>query len=81
MNVSIRSPRNAGALARDWIVAGSAATVLSGLPSTIYSVLTGADVLAPTRAVGRMLVSAGASEVQLFVAAALVHTAVSFFWA
>ncbi|MGZ5153438.1 MAG: hypothetical protein ACXWI6_25360 [Burkholderiales bacterium] len=84
MNVSIRRPlrnRNAGALARDWIVAGSAATVLSGLPSTIYSVLTGADVLAPTRAVGRMLVSAGASEVQLFVAAALVHTAVSFFWA
>jgi hypothetical protein len=73
--------RNAGALARDWAVAGAAATVLSGIPSTVYSMLTGADVLAPTRAAGRMLLSAGASEVQLVVAAALVHTAVSFFWA
>jgi FtsH-binding integral membrane protein len=84
MNNSTRRPlrsHNARSLARDWLVAGAAATLLSGIPSTLYSMLTGADVLAPTRAAGRMLVPAGASELQLFVAAALVHTAISFFWA
>ncbi|MEN3354678.1 MAG: hypothetical protein V7640_2836 [Betaproteobacteria bacterium] len=77
----LRRHNAAASFTRDWLFAGSTATVLSAIPSTVYSILTGADVLAPTRAAGRMLVSAGATEVELFIAAALVHTAVSFFWA
>ena len=65
----------------DWLIAGSVATVLSGIPSTLYSVLTGADVAEPTRAAGAMLIAANSSDPQLFIAAAVVHIAVSFFWA
>ena len=64
----------------DWLIAGSVATALSGIPSTLYSAATGADIAEPTRAAGAMLVAANSSDLQLLTAAAVVHIAVSFFW-
>jgi hypothetical protein len=63
----------------DWLIAGSVATALSGIPSTLYSALTGADIFEPTRAAGAMLVAPNSSDPQLLIAAAVVHIAVSFF--
>jgi hypothetical protein len=64
----------------DWLIAGSVATALSGIPSTLYSALTGADIAEPTRAAGAMLIAPNSSDPQLLIAAAVVHIAVSFFW-
>jgi hypothetical protein len=58
-----------------------AATLLSGLPSTLYALAAGGDATEATRAAGAMLISAEASFAQLFGAAAVVHSAVSLFWA
>ena len=59
-----------------WLVA----TLLSGAPSTLHALATGADPLAATRAAGTMLVSPQSSFAVLFAAAALVHPAISAFW-
>jgi hypothetical protein len=58
-----------------------AATVLSGLPSTVHALVTGGDVTEATRAAGAMLISPASSLAALVAAAALVHSAVSLFWA
>lgn len=58
-----------------------AATVLSGIPSTVFAWLTGGDITEATRAAGMMLVPGDAAGWLLFAAAALVHAAVSLFWA
>ena len=65
----------------DLLVAGSAATLLSGLPSTLYALMRREDVSEATRAAGAMLISSGSSMLALFAAAAVVHVCVSFFWA
>jgi hypothetical protein len=67
--------------AREVAIAGGAATLLSGIPSTVYALVTGRDVLEATRAAGAMLIAAESSGTALFAAAALVHVCVSFFWA
>ena len=64
-------------LFRAWLVA----TVFSGLPSTLYALVSGADPLEATRAAGAMLVPFDADLPALIAAAALVHPAVSLFWA
>lgn len=64
-------------LARGWL----AATLLSGLPSTAWALLAGADLLEPTRAAGSMLLPGEASNAKLIAAAAVVHPVVSTFWA
>jgi hypothetical protein len=69
------------AYARELAIAGGAATLLSGIPSTVYALVTGGDVTAATRAAGAMLIAPAASLPALFAAAALVHVCVSFFWA
>ena len=66
---------------RDVLFAGAAATVLSGIPSTLWALLRGEDVTEATRAAGAMLLPAASSLPSLVVAAAVVHTAISFFWA
>jgi hypothetical protein len=66
---------------KDLFYAWLIATVLSGLPSTLYALLTGADPTAPTRAAGAMLLPSETSFPALFAAAALVHGTVSLFWA
>ena len=65
----------------DLLVSGSAATLLSGLPSTLYALYRHEDVSEATRAAGAMLISPGSSMLELFQAAAVVHVGISFFWA
>ena len=66
---------------RDVIWAWLVATLLSGIPSTLYALATGADPMEATRAAGTMLLGREGSSAKLFAAAALVHPAVSLFWA
>jgi hypothetical protein len=64
--------RTKRALFYAWLLA----TLFSGIPSTLYALLTGADPLEATRAAGAMVARADS-----IVAAALVHASVSLFWA
>ena len=64
-------------LVRAWL----AATLLSGLPSTAWALVNGADVTEPTRAAGAMLLPHESSFARLVGAAILVHSSVSAFWA
>jgi hypothetical protein len=66
---------------KDAIAAAAAAALLSGIPSTLYAWWTGADPMEATRAAGAMLIPAGSGGRALFLAAALVHGALSLFWA
>jgi hypothetical protein len=66
---------------RDLFCAWLVATVFSGLPSTAYALLIGANPLEATLAAGGMLLPMSAPPVQLFMAAAVVHCSVSAFWA
>jgi hypothetical protein len=56
------------------------ATIFSGLPSTAYALLIGANPLEATWAAGGMLLPMSAQPAQLFMAAAVVHCSVSAFW-
>jgi len=58
-----------------------AATLLSGLPSTLHALATGGDVLEATRAAGMMLLPSETRDLPLLLAAAVVHPAISLFWA
>jgi hypothetical protein len=62
---------------RAFIYAWLAATLLSGIPSTLYAWFTGQDVAAATRAAAAMAPLSG----KLLIDAGLVHAAVSLFWA
>jgi hypothetical protein len=66
---------------RDLLYAWLLATLLSGIPSTVYALLSGGDPTEATRAAGAMLMRSEASFPKLFAAAAVVHAAVSLFWA
>jgi hypothetical protein len=66
---------------RDLLYAWLLATLLSGIPSTLYALLTGADPTEATRAAGAMLLRSETSLPKLFAAAVMVHAAVSLFWA
>src|SRR3954462_13671619 len=56
------------------------ATLFSGIPSTLFFLATGQSLWPPVHAVGSMLVPADAAPWFIFLAAALVHCAVSLFW-
>lgn len=60
------------ALLYAWLLA----TLFSGIPSTLYALLTGGDLMEATRAAGAMI-----SRPDSIAAAALVHASVSLFWA
>src|SRR5918992_6279761 len=66
---------------RDLLAGGLVATLVSGIPSTLHALASGGDVTEATRAAGAMILPAHSSFGALFLAAAFVHTAVSFFWA
>ena len=70
---------------RTWIadvaIASAWAALLSGLPSTLYAIVTGGDPLEDTRAAGAMLISYTSSDPALITAAVVVHVAVTLFWA
>ncbi len=72
----MRPAVTAGKVLWPWLVA----TVLSGIPSTLYALITGGDPLEATRAAAAMIVAATDSFVRVLGAAALVHGAVSLFW-
>jgi hypothetical protein len=61
---------------RAWIVA----TLFSGIPSTVYALAAGHDILEATRAAGAMLVASDSTP-RLIAAAVIVHASVSLFWA
>lgn len=61
---------------RELSYAWALATLLSGLPSTLYALLAGGDPLEATRAAGAMV-----GRPDSIAAAALVHGAVSLLWA
>jgi hypothetical protein len=65
---------------RDLLLAWAMATVFSGLPSTLWALASGTDVLEATRAAGEMIAPAATDTPTLFAAAAVVHPAVSLFW-
>ena len=65
-----------GDILRAWIVA----TLFSGIPSTVYALVSGADILDATRAAGAMLVASDSTPT-LIAAAAVVHASVSLLWA
>jgi hypothetical protein len=60
---------------RDLAYAWLAATVLSGIPSTLYALMTGADPMEATRAAGAMV-----GQPHSILAAGAVHATVSLFW-
>ena len=66
---------------RDVVVAGGSAALLSGIPSTLYALVTGGDPMQATRAAGAMLIASTSGDAALFAAAAVVHLAVTIFWA
>ena len=68
--------RTSADLLRAWL----AATLLSGIPSTLWAFAAGADPLEATRAAGQMLLPHETSTAKLVAAAAVVHPAVSLFW-
>jgi hypothetical protein len=74
-HLALRFPPRAVLMA--WLVA----TLLSGAPSTLLAVLAGDDWLAATRAAGGMLIEGDSTFTALLAAAAVVHGAVSAFWA
>jgi hypothetical protein len=62
-------------------VAGSAAAVLSGLPSTVWALVAGRDPLEATLAAGSMLLRTETRRTRLVAAAVPVHCALSLGWA
>jgi hypothetical protein len=73
-------PRRPHFTLRDLFCAWLAATAFSGLPSTAYALLIGANPLEAALAAGGMLLPMNAPPARLFMAAAVVHCSVSAFW-
>jgi len=65
---------------RHVVAAGVAGAALSGVPSTVFTLARGEDVLAGARAAGAIVVPHAGARVQL-AAAVPVHLALSFGWA
>jgi hypothetical protein len=65
----------------DAVVAGTVAALVSGVPSTLHALRTGADPLEASRAAGTLLLRKETRSRRLLAAAALVHGSVSLGWA
>ena len=65
---------------RELLYAWLLATLLSGIPSTVYALLTGGDPLEATQAAAAMLLRSESSLIRMLLAATLVHASVSLFW-
>jgi hypothetical protein len=65
-------------LTRRILTAGVAAAVVSGLPSTAWTLITGGDPLAATRAAGTLL--PGRRRRPSVLGGAVAHLVVSSFW-
>lgn len=60
--------------------AAAVAAVLSGVPSTAWTLIDGGDLLASTRAAGQMLLPGAGNGRRALMAGALVHSALSVGW-
>lgn len=65
---------------RDGLVAGAAATLPSGLPSTLHALFTGRDPLEATTAAGSILLPREERTLVLVAAAMPVHLALALGW-
>lgn len=66
---------------KDVATAAVVAAGISGLPSTVHAVVTGRSPLEATEAAGSILLPAETRRGRLIAAAALIHLALSGFWA
>jgi hypothetical protein len=66
---------------RDALVAGTVAAATSGLPSTVWTLARGGDVLDGARAAGRLLLPHERRTAPLLAAAVPVHLGLSIGWA
>jgi hypothetical protein len=66
---------------RDAAVAGLAAAVVSGVPSTLHALVSGADLLAGARAAGALMLPREQRTLPLLLGAVPVHLALSLGWA
>ena len=71
----------ASAGANDALVAGVAAAIVGGAPSTAWALLAGRDPLEPTLAAGSILLPRERRRARLVAAAVPVHLALSVGWA
>ena len=69
-----RGPIRAG------VRAGAVAAILSGLPSTVHTLVTGGDLTESTQAVGTLLLADDAPRGRLLLAGAAAHVAISLGW-
>jgi hypothetical protein len=65
----------------DIVAAGLAGAVVSGVPSTAYSLVRGDDVLEGGRAAGAIVLPVETRTPMLLAAGAVVHLAISLGWA
>jgi hypothetical protein len=65
---------------RAGVRAGAVAAVLSGLPSTVHTLVTRGDLTESTRAAGTILLGDDAPRSRLFIAGAAAHVAISLCW-
>lgn len=70
-----------GAAAQDAAVAGTLAWALSGLPSTVWTLLQGGNPLVEAQAAGTLVLSPAVGRAALLVAGAGAHTVLSYGWA
>ena len=66
---------------RTTLVGAILAGILSGIPSTLWALVSGGDVWEATLAAGATLIGPDATFTQLFAAAAVAHGGMSLFWA
>jgi hypothetical protein len=69
------------ATARDGLVAGAVAAVVSGAPSTLHAFATRSDPLEATLAAGTLLAPRERRPLPLLLAATVAHLTLSFGWA
>ena len=68
-------------IVEDALVAGAAASVLSGVPSTLHAILAGIDPLEASLAAGTLLLAHERRPSRLLPAAIVAHGALSVGWA
>ena len=64
----------------DGLVAAAAAAAFSGIPSTLWTLWRGGDLLASTAAAGTLVVAPSAPRHRQLVAGALAHVVISGWW-
>jgi hypothetical protein len=74
-------PTKPGPTAADVVIAGLVAAAVSGVPSTMYALWRGRDVLEGALAAGTLLLPHERRRDRLLVAAAVTHVTLSLGWA